>query len=127
MLDSQKLRLSDGQGIAANLAELGLLDDPVGRQALEQFLDDTLRQFRLLEQAIDAADLNQIEQWGHRLKGGAQTLGDWQLADLGAAVEDAGKIGDLTGARSSLTSARLRFEVTENQVRQLLRAAPGGP
>ena len=79
------------------------------RELLRTFLRDAEAGFALLEATSDKADLNSFTTFMHALKSGLTNIGANALSESAAALENAGRNGDLDVARNNLVSFRTQL------------------
>ena len=77
-------------------------DEEMARVVIKGFLEDMPVQIKQLKDYAAAGDARHVEQQGHRIKGASATVGGEALSALAAALEGAGKRGNL-----AMISARM--------------------
>ena len=77
-------------------------DEALGREVIAQFLQDVPSQIAALRVAVEEGDAHLLAQQAHRLKGAAGTIGGMALYQIAAAIEQAGRAGDLARPRELL-------------------------
>jgi len=70
-------------------------DKKLARVVIEGFLGDMPGQIKQLKDYAAAGDAEHVEQQAHRIKGASATVGGEALSALAAALERAGKAGDM--------------------------------
>ena len=92
-------------------------DVDLAQQVARGFLEDIPKQIDALRDFIAAGDAKGTELKAHTIKGAASTVGGAQLAAAAAALEAAGRRGDLASAGESLTELASRFARLERAMR----------
>ena len=113
----------DLEGFRRELQANGL-DDLVD-ELIETFLQDAPSRFEALENAIGAADAEQIRCAAHAYRSASATMHARQLAGLLAEVEAAGRAGDSVRPGALLAPLRREHEEVLRQLRQSGADAPG--
>lgn len=62
---------------------------------MDRYMELRMEELAQMEEAIAAGDDETVRMLGHRLKGTGTSYGFERLTELGADLEDAGKVGDM--------------------------------
>ncbi len=87
--------------------------DPDLEPLMPRYFDIRWRELEEMEQSIKHHDANTTRMLGHKLKGTGTSYGFPKLTELGAAIEIAGKAGDLAEAESLAAEVRSYLENVE--------------
>lgn len=87
--------------------------DPDLEQILPRYFEIRLDELRQMEQAASTGDTETVRLLGHRLKGTGSSYGFSRLTELGAAIEVAGKGGQLDSAEPLIAEVRKYLENVE--------------
>jgi HPt (histidine-containing phosphotransfer) domain-containing protein len=109
--------------ILERLEELGMLDREFLEEFTRPYLEDTEKLIGDLGGAISRGDPGACERHAHRLKGASLNLGAERLGKLAAALEEAGRRGDLAGAGPILEALEAEFGGTRAFLLRLLADA----
>jgi CheY-like chemotaxis protein len=96
----------DEQAALKHTGDRGLL-----KRVVTMFLSDAWRSVDRIDRAIESGDAEALRTYAHALKGSAATVGGLAVSDLAAALEQIGRSGVTTGART--LAVNLRRQVTE--------------
>ena len=88
---------------------------PIGlpRQALVKYLDNCLRGLPALQDAIQRMDCEFIRVYGHGMKGCGAPYGFPKLTEIGAALEQSAKAGDIESIQRYTLELRDYLEAVE--------------
>jgi len=70
------------------------------------FMENRRKDLDALDNAVEQSDLQALQSIGHNLKGVGGGYGFDRMSELGAAIEQAGKSGDLDSAREMIRELR---------------------
>ena len=113
----------DLEGFRRELQENGL--DDLADELIETFSEDAPSRFEDLENAIGAADPEQIRRAAHAYRSGAATMHAKRLAGLLSEVEAAGRAGDSVRPGALLEPLRREHEEVLRQLRESGASTPG--
>lgn len=86
---------------------------------VQTFLTDSRSRIQTLREALGQGDEEQIVKTAHSFKGSCINMGAPQLSDYCSQVEQAGKVGDLSGMDSRLSVIEREFEEVEQRLARL--------
>jgi HPt (histidine-containing phosphotransfer) domain-containing protein len=87
-----------------------LMDDAdLERDLIAIFLEDMPQQITVLEEAVAVGVAAAVHRCGHKIKGSALQIGAEGLRREAAAIEEAGKAGDVAAAAARLPQLRAAF------------------
>ncbi len=101
-------------------------DEATVREFLALFLQTASRQRAEMHAAEAADDARQAGAVAHKLQSSSRTVGALALAALCAAIESAGKAGDLVALREHLAGFDLEFERQETAIHDYLGKEDNG-
>lgn len=84
----------------------------------ESFVHDSRQRLQALEDAIERDAAEEVRQTAHSFKGSSGNLGALGLSHLCLELEQAGRSGDLGGARAKLEEIRDAFEHARAELEQ---------
>ncbi|PLS84889.1 MAG: hypothetical protein CYG60_15530 [Actinobacteria bacterium] len=84
----------------------------------ELFVTDATSHLAALREGIEREDAGSVERSAHTLKGSSGNMGATVMSRISSELQDAGRSGDLTGARELLTRLQAEF----GRVREALEA-----
>ena len=79
----------------SGLMERVMHDESLAREVLDEFLETLPGQIALLKSHISARNVNSVSEQAHKIKGSCSMIGGEALRALTAAMEQAGKVGDM--------------------------------
>lgn len=80
---------------------------------MPRYLEIRMEELAKLEHALSSGDDETVRMLGHKLKGTGTSYGFTRLTELGAAIERAGRGGDLPQANELTTEVRTYLENVE--------------
>ena len=84
-------------------------DEELARVVIAGFLGDLPGQIKQLKSYAAAGDARRVEEQAHKIKGASATVGGEALRALAAAMEEAGRAGDLAIISARVTELDTRF------------------
>jgi HPt (histidine-containing phosphotransfer) domain-containing protein len=84
-------------------------DKELARAVIEGFLEDLPGQIKQLKSYAAAGDVQHVEQQAHKIKGASATVGGEALRAVAAALEQAGKAGDLAAVAARTAELDAQF------------------
>ena len=84
-------------------------DENFLKEVLDGFLANVNNQLKIIDQALNIDDAEQVRREAHSIKGGAANLTADVLAQVAFELEDIGRSGDLTNGHNTLN--RLNVEL----------------
>lgn len=102
-----------------SLRELQMPGEPdILAELTELFVTDATSHLAALREGIEREDAGSVERSAHTLKGSSGNMGATVMSRISSELQDAGRSGDLTGARELLTRLQAEF----GRVREALEA-----
>lgn len=89
------------------MPRIKIVVDPELQPIMGRYIEIRLEELGQLEMALAGEDAEGVRQLGHKLKGTGASFGFDQLTEWGAAIESAGREGDLELAAG--VAAEVRF------------------
>jgi len=93
-------------------------DEEMARMVIEGFLEDMPMQIGQLKGYAAAGDAQHVGQQAHKIKGASATVGGEALSALAAALEQAGKIGDMTIISTRVAELETQFAALKEAMNQ---------
>ncbi len=94
--------------------------DEMASQALAVYLRDTPTRMRLLEEAIRAADAEQVEAIAHSLKSASGSIRAQPVAELLAQLELAGKSGNLDRGADLMAAVKEEYAAVQRVLKSVV-------
>ncbi|MFN0152080.1 MAG: Hpt domain-containing protein [bacterium] len=114
---------NDFPEIVERLRDLGIADDPAFEaEILGDFLKDAEKVVAALAQAIASKDAAECERLAHRLRGASQNLGASAMAGPAFEIEQQGRAGDVTAARSAYETLAAEFHDVRAFIEEHIRS-----
>jgi CheY-like chemotaxis protein/HPt (histidine-containing phosphotransfer) domain-containing protein len=93
-------------------------DEESAQAVIGVFLDDLPVQVAKLKQHVEAGDARQAERQAHKIRGACDVVGGVALSALAAAMEQAGRSGDLVGISARMPELDAQVEALERAMQQ---------
>ena len=92
------------------MARFQMTVDAMLEPIMDRYMELRMEELAQMEEAITAGDDETVRMLGHRLKGTGSSYGFERLTELGADLEDAGKVGDMQLAEKLAAEVRSYLE-----------------
>lgn len=111
--------------VIQGLCELGEASgEDLLAELLHMFLTELPTRLRVIVDAVSASDLVRLEREAHSLKSSARALGALSLGEICAALELAGRQGNLDGAGQAIPVLQTELIAVEQAMQSLLAKHP---
>ena len=98
-----------------------VMDDAAfARVVIAGFLEDLPVQIAQLKGQVAAGEARQVEHQAHKLKGACANVGGESLSAVAAAIEQAGKAGDLAMVSARMPQLEAQFEALMSAMKAAL-------
>ncbi|MBT6627479.1 MAG: response regulator, partial [Gemmatimonadetes bacterium] len=92
-------------------------DEELLQEVIELFLEDMPKQVSLLQQHLDAGNVEEMGRTAHGVKGAAANIGAERVREAALLIEEAGKVGDLSLGVDLVAALRVDLEELAAQLR----------
>jgi HPt (histidine-containing phosphotransfer) domain-containing protein len=102
----------------ARLLDQVLNDEELARQVVDVFLKDLPGQIKQLQDYAAAGAANNVERQAHKIKSASATIGGEALRAVAAALEQAGKAGDLDLISARMVELDAQFKALQEALKR---------
>lgn len=102
----------------AGFSDRMMNDEELMREVMGEFLLDTSGQLADLRSRIDSGEAQQAGSAAHRIKGAAANVGGEAMREVAAAIEEAGKRGDIAPMKDAINKLEMQFVLLGNAMHE---------